>query len=242
MTLELLRSRTGRTLIESHRGIEGPVPENSWPALRLGHQSGADILEVDVQASADGLLFLRHNYQLPDGHWCGQLPWSELSRVLIENEPLPLLEDVLVWAREEGVILSLDIKSMFQSEGSVPARVIHALERTSSQDRVQLLFWDHQELFDIKCSYPGLSVRALVAGRLVGCASYLQSIRADCISLTYGLFRPRDLEEIHAAGIAVVLNQLWNLDPEIFNSLEIDIFDHGDPVEARQILGIGNEV
>jgi hypothetical protein len=31
MTLELLKSKNGRTLIESHRGVEGDVPENSWP-------------------------------------------------------------------------------------------------------------------------------------------------------------------------------------------------------------------
>src|SRR5512143_570966 len=135
MGLELLKSRTGRTLIESHRGIEGPVPENSWPALSLGHQSGADLIEVDVQASSDGVSFLRHNYQLPDGRWCRQLPWSELSKVRIEGEALPLLEDVLAWARDEGVILSLDIKSMFHPGGSLPAYVIGAMERTASLGR-----------------------------------------------------------------------------------------------------------
>lgn len=234
---ELLKSRTGRTLIESHRGIEGPAPENSWPALRLGRESGADILEVDVQASADGIAFLRHNYQLADGRWCWKLPWSELGRVRIENEPLPLLEDVLAWARDEGVVLALDIKSMFHPFGELPEHVIRAVERTHSDGQILLLFWDHEELFDIKCRHPELSVRALLMGRLVNCAAYLKEIRADCVSLSYGMFRPADIEEIHAAGIAVALGQLWNPDPEIFSSLEIDILDHGDPVEARQILG-----
>ena len=31
--LELLKSKTGRTLIELHRGVEGDVPENSWSAI-----------------------------------------------------------------------------------------------------------------------------------------------------------------------------------------------------------------
>ena len=35
MPLELLKSKTGRTLIESHRGVEnGDVPENSWSAIQ----------------------------------------------------------------------------------------------------------------------------------------------------------------------------------------------------------------
>src|SRR5512144_1540850 len=116
MSPELLKSRTGRTLIESHRGMEGDVPENSWPAIRLGHQLGADLLELDVQMSLDCIPFLRHNYQLPDGRWCAQLPWSELTEVRIDGEPLPLLEDVLAWARETGVGLSLDIKTFFGPE------------------------------------------------------------------------------------------------------------------------------
>ena len=65
MTLELLKSKTGRTLIESHRGVEGPVPENSWTAIQLGHKLGADLIEVDVQLSQDNVAFLRHNYTLP---------------------------------------------------------------------------------------------------------------------------------------------------------------------------------
>ena len=44
MALELLKSKTGRTLIESHRGIEADVPENSWPAIKMGHELGADLL------------------------------------------------------------------------------------------------------------------------------------------------------------------------------------------------------
>jgi glycerophosphoryl diester phosphodiesterase len=237
MAPELLKSRTGRTLVESHRGIEGPVPENSWPALKLGVQSGADLLEMDVQASSDGIPFLRHNYRLPDGRWCSQLPWSELNQVLIEDEPLPLLEDVLVWARDKGVILSLDIKTMFHPEGKLTVEVVRSLERTGAGDQVLLLFVDHEELLNLKCLHPGLAVRALLTGRLVDYAGYLKKIHADCASLSYGMFRPEDVEKIHAAGISVVLTQLWNLDAGIFSSLEIDIFSHGDPVEARRILG-----
>src|SRR5574341_193087 len=117
MTLELLKSKTGRTLIESHRGMEGNAPENSWPAIQLGHQLGADLIEVDVQLSQDGVAFLHHNYQLPDGRWCHEVCWEELTRLRIDGEPLPKLEEVLAWSRDVGVILSLDIKNIFNPQG-----------------------------------------------------------------------------------------------------------------------------
>ena len=126
------------------------MPENSWPAIKLGHQLEADLIEVDVQMSRDCVPFLRHNYQLPDGRWCGQLPWSELKELKINGQPLPLLEDVLGWARDVGATLSLDIKTFFSAEGSLTREVIRSLERTNMQEKVLLLFIDHQELLHAK--------------------------------------------------------------------------------------------
>lgn len=236
MPLELLKSKTGRTLIESHRGIEGDVPENSWPAIKLGHQLGADLIEVDIQMSQDCVPFLRHNYQLPDGRWCGQLPWSELRELSIDGEPLPLLEEVLGWAREAGTTLSLDIKTFFSPEGSLTKEVIRLLERTGMKDRVLLLFIDHQELFHTKLSHPELTVRALLTGRLANYPEYLQKINADGISISYGMFHPIDIEQIHSIGAFVSLIQLWNPNSDLFQTFDIDVFSHGNPAEARKIL------
>ena len=236
MPLELLKSKTGRTLIESHRGVEVNVPENSWSAIQLGYQLGADLLEVDVQMSRDGIPFLRHNYQLPDGRWCHDVSWDELKEIKIEGESLPKLEDVLTWARDVSVILSLDIKNIFHPDGGMTKKVIHLLERTNTKENVLLLFIDHPELFQTKLAYPELTVRALLSGRLMNYCDYLQTIRADCVSLMYGMFRPEDVEEIHSVGISVVLGGLWNPNTDLFSSLDIDIFNYGHPTEARKIL------
>jgi len=236
MGLELLKSKTGRTLIESHRGIEGDVPENSWPAIRLGHELGADLIEVDVQMSQDGVPFLRHNYQLPDGRWCSQLFWRELKELKIDGESLPLLEDVLVWAQNAGANLSLDIKTFFRTEGSLTKEVLRLLERTNTKDKVLLLFFDHEELLHAKLAHPDLTARALFTGRLLNCAEYLQKIKADSVSVSYGLLRPEDIEQIHSIGAAVVLIEYWNQTSDLFQQFEIDVFSCGNPVDAKKIL------
>lgn len=237
MSLELLKSKNGRTLIESHRGVEADVPENSWPAIKLGYELGADLIELDVQMSQDCVPFLRHNYQLPDGRWCGQLPWSELKELKIEGESFPLLEEVLAWAREVGVTLSLDIKSFFSPQGSLIREVVRVLERTNMKEKVLLLFFDHQELLHTKLAHPELKARALLTGRLANFPEYLQNIHADGVSLSYGMFHPVDVEQIHSIGAFVGLFQVWNLNSDLFQTLDIDIFSHGNPVEARKILG-----
>lgn len=236
MPLELLKSKTGRTLIESHRGVEGDVPENSWSAIKLGHKLGADLIEVDVQLSRDGVAFLRHNYQLPDRHWCHDLAWNELKEIRIEGEPLPLLEDVLDWARDAGVYLSLDMKTFFKPEGALAREIIRLLERTSTKDNVLLLFFDHEELFHTKLAHPELTVRALLTGRLLNIAEYLQKIKADCVSVSYGMLRPVDIEQIHSIGAAMVLIEYWNQNSNIFQQYDIDVLSVGNPVDGRRIL------
>lgn len=237
MTLELLKSKTGRTLIESHRGVEsGDVPENSWLAIKLGHELGADLIEVDVQLSRDGVAFLRHNYQLPDGRWGHDLTWSELKELKIEGEPLPLLEDVLVWARDAGVHLSLDLKTFFKPEGILVKEVVRLLERTNTKESALLLFFDHEELLHTKLFHPELTVRALLTGRLLNFAEYLQKIKADCVSLSYGMLRPVDIEQLHSTGIAMALIEFWNQSSDIFRQFDIDIYSVGNPLDAKKIL------
>lgn len=236
MPLELLKSKTGRTLIESHRGVEGDVPENSWSAIKLGHQLDADLIEVDVQLSRDGVAFLRHNYQLPDGRWGHDLSWNELKELRIEDEPLPLLEDVLVWARDTGAHLSLDMKTFFKPEGILTKEVVRLLGRTSTKDNVLLLFFDHEELLHTKLAHPELTVRALLTGRLLNIAEYLQKIKADCVSVSYGMLRPVDIEQIHSIGAAMVLIEYWNQNSNIFQQYDIDVLSVGNPVDGRRIL------
>jgi hypothetical protein len=164
------------------------------------------------------------------------LLWSELREFKIAGESFPLLEDILVWARDADVTLSLDIKSFFNPEGSLTREIIRVLERTNMKEKVLLLFFDHQELLQTKFAHPELTARALIVGRLASYAEYLQTIHADGVSLSYGAFRPTDVEQIHSIGAFVCLNGLWNPNSDLFETLDIDIFSHGNPVEARKIL------
>jgi len=236
MMKALLKSVTGRILIESHRGAEGLAPENSWSALKFGAASCADFLEVDVQLSQDGVPFLRHNYTLPDSRLCSDVSWAELQSITIQNEAFPRLEEVLVWARENDVYLSLDLKVGFKPEYSLTKEVLHLLQRTQSGDRVMLISWDHLELLQIKQSHPELTTRVLLNGRLVKYTEFLKYTRTDAISLSYGIARPADVEEIHRAGVAVIMGEMWRPDFGLVKSLDLDMVSWSNPNEARKML------
>ena len=48
-------------LVIAHRGASGERPEHSRAAYELALQQGADVLEPDLQVSADGVLIVRHD-------------------------------------------------------------------------------------------------------------------------------------------------------------------------------------
>src|SRR2546429_8041733 len=48
-------------LVIAHRGASAYAPENTMPAFELAVRQGADMLELDVQRSADGVLVVFHD-------------------------------------------------------------------------------------------------------------------------------------------------------------------------------------
>ena len=55
-------TRSGEApLVIAHRGASGDRPEHSWGAYALALNEGADVLEPDLQVSADGVLIVRHD-------------------------------------------------------------------------------------------------------------------------------------------------------------------------------------
>src|SRR5688572_23570174 len=46
---------------EGHRGTRGLMPENTIPSMIKAIESGANVIEVDVYTSKDGLVFISHD-------------------------------------------------------------------------------------------------------------------------------------------------------------------------------------
>ena len=50
-----------RPLVIAHRGASAEAVENTLTAFRLAHERGADAVELDVHATADGVPVLLHD-------------------------------------------------------------------------------------------------------------------------------------------------------------------------------------
>ena len=62
--------------LQGHRGTRGHEPENTLSAFRRALEIGVDTLEMDAAITADGVVVISHDPQLPaaitrdaQGHW-----------------------------------------------------------------------------------------------------------------------------------------------------------------------------
>jgi glycerophosphoryl diester phosphodiesterase len=58
-----------RIEVQGHRGARGKLPENTLVGFRYALEQGADVLELDLQATKDGHLVVWHD-PIIDGHLC----------------------------------------------------------------------------------------------------------------------------------------------------------------------------
>ena len=108
--------------IVAHRGAMSERPENTMSAFQRAVELGADIVEIDLRTSKDGRLFILHDETLdrttnetgPSADFTmeelRELDAGSWFNPEYSDERIPTFEEVLSWARDNEVILLLDLK------------------------------------------------------------------------------------------------------------------------------------
>ena len=240
MTLTLLRSQTHRVLVESHRGADKLAPENSWTAIALGYQSGADFVEIDVQLTGDGELVVYHHYRAPDGQWIRQMRRNEVALVCAGDNHLVGLDDICEWARGNDAQFTLDIKNGFDFDRTVFERTLALVEQYDFVERVVFIAWDHYGLRWLKERNAAVTTRAILRGRPVNLVDVVRASKADAVSLSYDLATTAEVDALHEAGIAVVIAEMFEADFARVVHIGADVVSWGDPIVAiRELQRLG---
>lgn len=132
----------------AHRGASAHAPENTLAAMRLGVEMDADMVEIDVQRTADGRLVIMHDTNLirttdaevvfPDrpSYDVGAFTLAEIRQLdagewfgpEFDGEKVPTLAEALAVLRGGEVGLLLEIKAPARYPG-IEAQVARHLDR-----------------------------------------------------------------------------------------------------------------
>ncbi|MGI3164595.1 glycerophosphodiester phosphodiesterase family protein [Pseudooceanicola sp. 200-1SW] len=144
-----------RPAIIAHRGAWHLAPENSVASILRAAEAGYEVVEIDVQCSADGVLFLMHDETLTRMTGLAveaqSLTWAELSALALRagdgrgdaaptEHRIPTLQEALE-AAHGRIYLDVDVKSPAQNMEAAGA----AIAAAGMQDYVDIKIPVHSD-------------------------------------------------------------------------------------------------
>lgn len=196
-----------KLLLIGHRGAKGIYPENTLGSVQRAIDSGADMVEIDVHASADGKIVVIHDERLErttnGTGYVSRKPLSYLKQLDAgQGEPIPTLREVLDLI-DRRVAVNVELKG----HGTL-GPVLHILGEYVSRHG-----WDHDQfivstftrkhLKRLAKHYPKVRIGALLAYRPWGFVPFARSIGAHSVHLNLRVTSPYLVREAQRAGLQV---------------------------------------
>ncbi len=240
--------------ITAHRGASRYYPENTMAAFEAAVSLGTDWIELDIQQSKDGQLFVMHDAGF--GRTCGvnAKSWeldSEQIRTMdagrkfgqaFEGEPVPFLEDVIDYAKSVGVRLNIELKPTEQQEG-MEENLVRMLQEKNFIGDCVVTSQKYSSLKKVKELDPTITtvyVMSLAYGNLVRLDA------ADAFSIHMGSVTDRVVSNVHNAGKQIFA---WTVnkrnDMEVMMDRRVDNIITDDISLARNCVGMartGDEI
>lgn len=153
--------------ITAHRGASAYYPENTLPAFEGAKKLGADWVELDVQQSKDGKIFVAHdtNFKRTAGvnadSW--ELTYDEIAKLDVgrffsedyAGTHMPLLSDVIAFARENDMKLNIELKPTGH-ETNFEAAVVAEIRRANFADDCVITSQVYEVLERVKACDDGI--------------------------------------------------------------------------------------
>ena len=174
---------TGHKLAIAHRGASDYAPENTLKSFQIAADLCAEMWELDVRLSADGVCVVSHDDNL--SRVAGKKlsiansSWEQISAVALpEGQHVPRLEEVIELARKTGCGLYIEIKG--PGAGPVAWRLLQEAKFNFACLGSFVVEWV-SELAEMGCKYPLSVLVPLGADPL----KYLNGVKVDIIHLCW---------------------------------------------------------
>lgn len=212
-----------------HRGAGHAAPENTLAAFELSRREGADGIELDIRLDGSGEVIVLHDPTLTrvtanaETRHVESVSHAELARLDVgKGERVPLLSDVLSWAKAHDQRVNVELKSDVRSGRNLLRQMARVIERAALPD---LIFSSFHPYFVRWCAqrFPELPRAWLVHDRqrVLRYAPGLRLLGANALHPQHTLVRAERVLRLKKAGMLV---NVWTVN---------------DPERARELANLG---
>ncbi|MBD3407164.1 MAG: glycerophosphodiester phosphodiesterase [Candidatus Lokiarchaeota archaeon] len=210
-----------KCLIIGHRGYPLKAPENTLKSFQMAAEQGADMVELDVQLTADNELVCIHDYEVSrttsGSGSVHEMTLKELRELDAgDGERIPLLSEVLDYAKN-----TIDVNIELKIPG-IENQVVDIIRSRTMTHHVLVSSFIHGSLQVIKDLDKTLKTAALVSQLPNDVVSYCMDLNVDALNPLYSLVNAELVEKLHCAGLEVFP---WTVnDPQIIlNMLDMNV-------------------
>jgi glycerophosphoryl diester phosphodiesterase len=120
------------------------------------------------------------------------------------GQRVPILDEVLAWARQRGTVVDIEIKNVPMYYAGIESAVVKSLAKTGMAEQVIVISFDHRAVRRVKELDPRIVTGVLYAGRPVdGGVRLARQADADALLPQWTYVTPEDVRLAHAAGLYV---------------------------------------
>ena len=224
------------SLVIAHRGASGYEYENSRAAFRAARARGADAIELDVHAAADGVLFVHHDEVVSGAHITRSSAAQVRSLRLPNGESVPTLEDALA-VIDPALRVFIEVKSL---PPQFDDRLFTLLDADPERQRCAVHGFDHRIVKRLGLARPALARGVLLASYPMRPLDALEDTGATVLWEDQSLIDAALVDTLHRAGYEIYA---WTVnDPEDMRrllALRVDGLCTNLPDVARRAVGAG---
>ncbi len=193
--------------ITAHRGSSRTAPENTMPAILAAMDEMADIVEIDVQLSQDGIVVLGHDVSLKRtagiNRSIASLTYEELEQLDVGSwfgrdyagTRIPMLRDVLETCRGE-IGLNIELKPA-RRDARLPEQVVELIQEYEMVEQCFVTSTSLSSLERVKELEPEIKTGYIVSAAY---GNFYSNEAVDFISIRSSFVNERLVENIHAQG------------------------------------------
>lgn len=230
-------------VVIAHRGASADAPENTLAAVRAAIDAGADWIEIDVQQSADGSVFVFHDgdfkrvrgpakpLRMMRDDEIAAIDVGSWKSPAFAGERVPRLAEVLALCKDRaGVLIEL---KYYGPRRDLEARVVEAVEDAGMTDEVMVMSLSHEGVRKIRELRPAWRVGLLSSVAL----GNVGKLELDFLGLNARTTSRQRVREAQRRGIQV---HVWTVNDPLDMSVQLGrgvdglITDH--PALAGQVL------
>lgn len=221
-----------RVISIGHRGACGYEEENTFPSFDKALELKVDMIEFDIQLTADEIPVVLHdsNLQRTTGYKQSiqKVTCKRLDLIkTVNGRDIPLLENVL---KQYANKVELNIELKAGGSGREVAALIQRICNKSQQDNLLISSFNHNELADVRAVLPKIRIGLLYFGIPLNLTNACKRLTPYSIHFNKEFYSKRFIRRIQELGKkAFVYTCDTQKDIDKFKNLGVDGIFSGYP-------------